>query len=341
MSLKKMVLRYAPVGLRRTLRDVYFAGKLVPGHLYDYGRFLSHAGLNKSRNAQAERAARITLYYHQLEKGMSLAEPRLNFGKPIIASLFDELDVFLAAYGVADPATTAVAALFGYVDFHEARGERAEHVRAPLDALLARHGITTAQARAWRGGVVAVTRADIAAARDAGFKRFFESRYSIRQFGGGAVALEDLRSAVATAQKTPSVCNRQSWQVHAFVQKDKMAELLAIQSGSRGFGDQASAVLVITSDLRSFLGIGERYQAWIDGGMFAMSMCLALHDLGYGSCCLNWSKEPDADKAMRAAAGVKPHEQIIMLLAVGTLPDSFSVAASYRPPVDQVLVVHG
>jgi len=340
MSLKKMVLRYAPAGLRRTLRDVYFAGKLVPGHLYDYGRFLSHAGLNKSRNAQAERAARITLYYHQLEKGMSLAEPRLNFGKPIIASLFGELDAFLAAYGVADPATTAVAALYSYLDFHEQRGERAEHVRAPLAALLDKHGVSAQLARTWQGGVLALSRAGIEQARNGGFKRFFESRYSIRQFAGGAVPLEDLRRAVELAQKTPSVCNRQSWQVHAFVQKDKMARLLEIQSGSRGFGDQASAVLVITSDLRSFLGVGERYQAWIDGGMFAMSMCLALHDLGYGSCCLNWSKEPDTDKAMRAAAGVQPHEQIIMLLAVGTLPDEFSVARSYRPPVEQVLVVH-
>jgi len=72
-----------------------------------------------------------------------------------------------------------------------------------------------------------------------------------------------------------------------------------------------------------------------------MSLCLAFHDLGYGSCCLNWSKEPHADKAMRAAAPISPSEQIIMLMAVGTLADEFNVARSYRPHVDHCLFIHG
>lgn len=340
MSIKSTIVRYAPSGLRRALRDVYFAGKLLPGYLYDYGRFRAYAGLNKSRSAQAERGARITLYYHQLEKGMSLAQPRLNFGKPIIEMLFVELQGYLADYGVAAPATTAIAALISYLDFHTARGEQAEHVRVPLDRLLGKYQIDIEQARQWSGGVLATSRAAIEQARHADFKSFFESRHSIRQFSGGVVPPEDLRRVVEIAQKTPSVCNRQSWQVHAYTQPEEMARLLQIQSGSRGFGEQASAVLVVTSDLRSFLGVAERYQAWIDGGMFAMSLCLALHDLGYGSCCLNWSKEPDADKAMRATMGLAPYQQIIMLIAVGTLPEAFSVARSYRPPVDQVLVLH-
>lgn len=340
MSIKKIAFKYAPAGLLRTLRDVYFAGKLLPGHAYDYCRFLAYAGLNKSRGEQTERGARITLYYHQLEKGLSLSQPRRNFGMPVIDLLFAELHAYCAAYGVCAPATTAVAALLAYVDFHERLGEPAEHVRGRLYALLQQYNISPEQAREWRGGVLALSRDGIARARLGSFKSFFESRYSIRHFGGGAVAPEDLRRAVETAQKTPSVCNRQSWHVHAFDQPAQMARLLDIQSGSRGFGDQASTVLIVTSDLRSFLGIGERYQAWIDGGMFSMSICLALHDLGYGSCCLNWSKEPGADRAMRAAAGLPAHEQIIMLIAVGTLPDEFSVARSYRPPVDQVLILH-
>ena len=30
-----------------------------------------------------------------------------------------------------------------------------------------------------------------------------------------------------------------------------------------------------------------------------------------------------------------------MLMAVGTLPDEFGVARSYRPAVNQILVMHG
>jgi nitroreductase len=92
--------------------------------------------------------------------------------------------------------------------------------------------------------------------------------------------------------------------------------------------------------LKSFLDVEERYQPWIDGGMFAMSLCLALHDLGYGTCCLNWSKGPGTDKEMRSAASIPPSQQIIMLMGVGILKNEFNVARSYRPSVDQCLVIH-
>jgi nitroreductase len=341
MPLKKLILRYAPPGLRKALRQLYFAVRLVPGHLYDYRRFLAYSGMNKSSVSQAERAARITLYYHQVEKGLSLAAPRANFGMAVIPGLLDDVDAYFGEYGVAAPATTAISALLGYLDHHERIGQQADYVRGRVQAVLACHHISMELARSWSGGVLPLSRAGLVAARNGGFKSFFESRHSVRQFAGGTIAPADLRAAVETAQKTPSVCNRQSWRVHAFAEPGQMARLLEIQSGSRGFGDQASAVLVVTSDLRSFLGVAERYQPWIDGGMFAMSLCLALHDLGYGSCCLNWSKEPDADRRLRAAAGLLPSEQIIMLVAVGTLPEEFRVARSYRPPVDQVLVMHG
>lgn len=341
MSYKSVVLRYTPPVIHKLLRDLYFAVKLLPGHAYDYRRFLAYSGLNKSRDSRSERAARITLYYHQVEKGLSLASPRGGFGMNVIPGLLDDVDAYLGAYGIADPATTAISALQDYLDYHERIGHPADYVRTRLSVIFDKYHISIEQSQSWAGGVLALSRAGLLAARNAGFKSFFESRYSVRQFAGGVIPESDIRSAVETSQKTPSVCNRQSWRVHAFSDAKQIERLLAIQNGSRGFGDQASVVLVVTSELRSFLGVAERYQPWIDGGMFAMSLCLALHDLGYGSCCLNWSKESGDDKLMRAAAAIPPSEQIIMLLAVGILPDEFRVARSYRPSVDQVLVMHG
>lgn len=339
-SYKTFILQHTPQTLHKLLRDLYFAVKLLPGHIYDYCRFFAYSGLNKSRDSQAERAARITLFYHQVEKGLSLASPRKGFGMAVIPALLDDVDSYFSEYGVIEPATTAVAALLGYLDFHERIGYETDSVRNRLSETLGKHHIPLEQARLWLGGVLSISRTELSVARNAGFKRFFESRYSVRQFAGGVIPEADIRSAVETAQKTPSVCNRQSWRVHAFTDAKKMEQLLEIQSGSRGFGEQASLVLVITSELRSFLGVAERYQPWIDGGMFAMSMNLALHDLGYGSCCLNWSKEPAADKAMRSAINLPSSEQIIMLIVVGTLPDEFTVARSHRPSVDSCLVMH-
>jgi len=258
----------------------------------------------------------------------------------VISELLDDVDAYFSEYGINEPATTAIAALLGYLDFHESINQPMESVRRRVVEVLGKYHISLQQAQSWQGGVLQVSRAALSEDRNTGFKGFFKSRHSVRQFTGGTIAETDIRNAVELAQKTPSVCNRQSWRVHAFFDTKQMADLLEIQSGSRGFGEQASWVLVITCELRSFLGIAERYQPWIDGGMFAMSLSLALHDLGYGSCCLNWSKEPGTDMAMRSAATIPPSEQIIMLMAVGTLPDKFSVARSYRPSVDECLTVH-
>src|SRR3546814_1994141 len=65
---------------------------------------------------------------------------------------------------------------------------------------------------------------------------------------------------------------------------------LSLQNGNRGFGHEIPCLLILCTDLSAFDTAGERYQHWIDGGMFSMSLVWALHALGYSSCCLNWSK---------------------------------------------------
>lgn len=340
MTIKKLALRYTPTSVHRLMRDIYHAIKLLPGFVYDYARYFVHSGMNKSRGGQIQQAARITLFYHQVEKGLSLAAPRPGFGMTVIPGLFNDIDAYLAQYGVVEPATTAIAALRDYVAYHERINHQVDYVRARLNDIIGKYHFLPELVDSWQGGAIRVTRDELAEARKAGFRRFFESRHSVRQFRGGAIPQADIHHAVEIAQKTPSVCNRQSWRVHAFLDVKEMERLLEIQSGSRGFGERASAVLAVTSELGSFLGVAERYQPWIDGGMFAMALCLSFHDLGYGTCCLNWSKEPEADRQMRAAAAIPSSEQIIMLIAVGTLPDEFKVARSYRPPVDRCLVVH-
>ncbi len=313
---------------------------MLPNYSYDFWRYLAHAGMNISRSNRSERAARITLIYHQVEKGLSLANPRFGFGMKVIPGLLHDVDVYVGRFGIEEPAKTAMAALAAYVGFHERSGQEADFVKKRLAEIKRKHGISDEILQGWNGGTSHITRSGLLTARNQGFKAFFESRHSIRQFSGGTIPREDARRAVELAQKTPSVCNRQPWKAHLYDNPSKISCLLEIQGGSRGFGEKASLVFVVTSELGCFVSAAERYQAWIDGGMFSMSLCLALHDLGYGTCCLNWSKEWADDKALRAAAAIAASEQIIMLIAVGTLPEEFEVARSCRPPVDQCLVIH-
>jgi nitroreductase len=141
------------------------------------------------------------------------------------------------------------------------------------------------------------------------------------------------------ASFTPSVCNRQNWKVFVFTSAEDKRRVLAFQNGNRGFGDQASKILLVTADLQGFVAPGERNQGWIDGGMFAMSLLYLFHSLGVGTCCLNWSVKMETDQNMKAAAGIPDSHGVIMLIAVGHYPVHLRVAQSPRKPLRELVVV--
>jgi nitroreductase len=337
MSLKQLVWRVTPPATHRLIRHVHFTLRLLPNAMYDFRRFLLYSGLNKSRGLPGEHAAQVVLAYHQIEKGLSLAEPRPGFGKDVVERLLRAMTRFVALHGWVAPATVALQVLREYMAFNETAGVDMTALRARLAQLAgsdtALHDLVADAV----GGSLPVTRAELEEQRSAGFAGFFSARHSIRQFAGGEVSRACIEQAVTIAQKTPSVCNRQAWRVHAFDNADDMQNVMAIQGGSRGFGDKAGVVLLVTCDLAYFVDVGERYQAWIDGGMFAMSLCLAFHSMGLGTCCLAWSKERKTDLTLRSTVKLPVGEQVIMLMAVGTLPDTFRVAVSARRDLRDVL----
>ena len=69
----------------------------------------------------------------------------------------------------------------------------------------------------------------------------------------------------------------------------------------------------------------------------AMTLIYALHYQGLGTCCLNWSVEPQQDHRFKQAAQLPAHERIIMLLAVGNLLNRVCVAHSPRRPLSDLL----
>ncbi len=170
--------------------------------------------------------------------------------------------------------------------------------------------------------------------------RFFESRYSIRNFSEEPIDPRQIVAATKLAQKTPSVCKRQSARVYAFTENPLHREVLACKHGNSGFGHQAAAVLVVTSALPSFFSPDERNQCWIDGGLFCMSLIYALHSMGLGTCCLNWCVNLQDDRNLREVADLPESESIIMQIAVGHLPETLKVAKSIRKPLNQILRIN-
>jgi len=172
------------------------------------------------------------------------------------------------------------------------------------------------------------------------FDRFALSRHSVRQFSLDRVPEHDLlTSAVEVAISAPSVCNRQTWRVHLY-EGEAAQKMLSFQNGNRGFGHLIPTVAIVTSDMRLFGGGGERYQGWIEGGLFSMNFLLALHARGLSSVALNWSRLNKDDRLLRAAAKIPEHERIIMLIGCGYASEGHEVTCSPRSPVSQYIKWH-
>jgi nitroreductase len=335
---RRLLPEWVRVRIRRHRDRARFELRLAHNYLYDLRRFRRHSA-NRAELSRENLRALITMDYHRIEKGLALREPRVGFGSWFMPRLLANLETYRAAYGADQVVFVTLNALSAYLDFNEARGHEVPAVREGVARLLSKLGAAEAGGR--EGGVHRLSGQDIRsnACRDLG--PFFRSRHSIRNFAETPVPLDLVEKAVSMAIHTPSVCNRESWRVHVYADAESKQSVLRHQNGNRGFGDQAAYVLIVTTDIQSFTSVGERNQAWIDGGMFAMSLIWALHSLGLGTCCLNFCVEKETDTALRASAGIPDSQAVIMMLAVGSLPEELAVAQSPRKPLGEMIVLHG
>ncbi|WP_186378720.1 nitroreductase family protein [Sphingobium sp. B2] len=323
----KALVPEAPKRWFRTMRDMLKCGQ---GWLYDARRYARYSGTLLKNDVPSAMKADVTKYYHMIEKGLALPQPRPGFGQHAILDLSKKMQRAFDRNVLDQEMQFAVDALAGYQQFNERVGvASAPFVGSTLDAAKARGLSPRAEPTLARERPVGVDAQDMLA--------MIRSRHSVRQFADAPVPDEVLQQAAMAAQAAPCVCNRQASKVYFVRDPALKARLLACQNGNRGFGDTAPVLAIVTVDLHEFLEPSERYQPWIDGGLFAMNLLLGIHAQGYGACCLNWSALPAQDRSVRRIGLIPDNENVVMMMAIGALPDAFSVARSGRKPLAEVM----
>lgn len=333
--IKKFISLFLPTSFKEKIR---FKLRILRNYRYDFQRFLRWSTTESKFVSQIQKKALIIKEYHRVEKALALPNPRVPFGLVLVKDLMVLLEEYVSEYPVDDIVVTSVSVLSEYFKFHHDRGFNDMDLNGRFEQLKAKMVFNVQDCS--QGGSIDLTKEAILSKGQVDLRAFFEARFSIRHFSDKDVDAKTIEQAILMARKTPSVCNRQSSKVHLYSNKNDILELLQFQNGNAGFREQVNKLLIVTSDLQNFLNIGERYQCWIDGGMFAMSVIYALHSLGLGTCCLNWSVEFGADKDIRSRAGIPDSETIIMLIAVGHLPDKFKVARSIRKQLKEYMIQH-
>ncbi len=282
----------------------------------DGARYFRYSDLSSYEPSAAARQAAVLRLVHSLEKGLVMPPPRRPFGKEICDYLRNSLPGFHA---------TPVAAWLT---------EYSREVIESVDIANRANG-RLEEGRVYRG-CIELRRNDIRESGPVNPQVFFKTRHSVRSFTGPPLSAEMLGSLVKGGQTAPSVCNRQGARVRFYNDESLKSSILRLQNGNGGFGHLIPTVAVVSCDLRMFIGFGERNQAWIDGGLFAMTLVLFAHSLGLGTCFLNWSVGPERDQQLRELLDIPDHEVVVTLLGLGEIDECVLVAESARRPIDEV-----
>lgn len=304
------------------------------GFLYDLHRYIRYSGWRSSLSSVEIRNYYLVKVYHTLEKSLSFTNRKPGSGWAAANTLIHALEHSFMVNGTGAHDLIAISVLKKFAEAEKPyHPEKTAELIERLEKIECRS--TSAVPFFYNSGAINHSQSEFNRGRLLVPESFFMSRYSLREFSDAEISAVELRRAMEMAMKSPSACNRQSWHVY-HAEGELAQQALAFQDGNRGFGHKIRDVLIISTDLRAFVSPRERYQHWIDGGMFSMSLILALHSIGIASCCLNWSQSGRTDMKFRKSIKISPQHTVMMLLAIGYPNAQNTVCASLRRPVDEV-----
>lgn len=315
------------------LKSIYENILVFFDYLYDIGRYYRYSGMTFDLDNKEKLRAVITINYHVIEKGLSFDSPRLGFGQPVLRRLVYFVDAYVLLHGCDDTIMFSIMTIKKYTDYHRSLDAKYDY----LEVFLSKYEKLIVDGDKNLGGVKEIEKDNILSSLGSGFRELAFSRHSIRNFDGGSIPNATIKEALLIARKTPSVCNRPTTKIYVYSSSSMKEKILSLQNGNRGFGDKASHVIVVASELACFNGAKERNQSFVDGGLMAMSIVYSLHSLGLGTCFLNWSVGARRDIRLRKIISIPASNNIITLIAVGVLPAKLNVAQSNKVDFDEVV----
>ena len=276
---------------------------------------------------------------HIIEKGMSIRHTRRGFGQAKVAALIERLRRYNHLYAADDkhfliyPLSTIKA----YITYQHQEGVYISDIEANFKSLCDEAGVSieTLQLSA---GIRQESSAHLQEQAKGDFASLLNSRHSLRYFQDELPSKELLEEALALAARTPSACNRQAWHTHVFFGND-VHELLRMQTGCRGFHDDIHCCIVVTADMKGFLG-HEPFQCFIDGGLYAQNLINALHYVGLGAIPLSCGFMSDKLLGIQKSFDIPENEVMVVIIGTGVMPAEMKVAISTRKPVSATNVYH-
>lgn len=276
---------------------------------------------------------------HIIEKGMSMRQTRRGFGQAKVTALLERLRTYNQLYGGQDKAFLMypLATIKSYIAYQHSDGVDIAEIEKAFLLLCDEAGVAV-DALKLPAGIELRRAEDLKQQARGDFESLLYSRHSLRYFQEAPPSRELLEKALELASRTPSACNRQAWHTHVYF-GDESHELLRMQDGCRGFYDDIPCSIVVTADMKGFLG-HEPFQCYVDGGLYAQNLINALHYVGLGAIPLSCGFMSDKLLAMQKRFGIPDSEVMVVIIGTGVMPDEMKVAISTRRPVTATNTYH-
>lgn len=281
-----------------------------------------NASIGTTHNAEKLRYL-IARESHVFEKGLSLKNTRKGFGIAKALKLIDNIDHYIQLNSEDNETINySINVLDKYSSHLENENTECHIIRDNVERLKSITKFSTTEA-----GINNVAASEIKEKAKLDFKSLVYSRHSIRYFSETPVDKSTISKAIELAQQTPSACNRQSWRTHVFFDKEAKS-LIKWQGGAKGAENHISCAILVSTDLRGFFA-HEPFQAYIDGGLYAMNLINALHYFGLGTLPLSCGY-PAHKLCQLIHFGIPQNEIPIIVIATGNLTENVKFAVSTR-----------
>jgi nitroreductase len=334
MNIKSTIKTIIPLFVLNRIRSYRYRKLCKSCYKYDAIRFSKYSNSYTRWDNSEKLIGQIIAEYHVIEKGLAMPNMRLGFGKELINDLILHCNLYAFKFDIQkEQFIYALRVIKEYKLEHEKQNYSLEEsLLKSIDNLLSNNILLSPSKQ------IIMTKKNYFKFNKSSFKDFSNSRKSLRNFTG-IVDLDIIKKAIALAQNAPSACNRQPSRVYVVQEKGRIEKALKVQSGNRGFGHLANKLIILTVESGAFLGLHERNDLFVNGGIYAMNLLYALHYYQIGACPLNWAKMPEQDLELRKICNILPSEAIIMLIACGGVPDKFKLVASHKDDSSNILKV--
>lgn len=305
---------------------------LLKEYFSDIRRFSIYSSVLNFPPNITQMEAHIRMDCHRLEKGMSMPKPAPGFGKATVDRLQQKLLDYSNLEFDRELVCTTCQVLRAYD-----QGQYDSSQLYPETRFLIQRHLNEDSKAIQNSGIDKPELSDIFPIKVEMAEKFLSSRRSVRQFDGKLIEPSKIGKIAEISLRSPSVCNRQSAKLRYTNLRETIDDILSFQNGNRGFGDNVGCLFIVTVDLANFVHVGERNQAFVDGGIFAQQTLLAIHSQHLAGCMLNWSATYAQDKMLRKRIELPASEVVVTLIACGYSIQHPTLAISPRKNVNKVL----